>query len=94
MGKKNGARTIPFGAAHAYMPYTRECLLSPVLKLKQNVENRQSLITSKLLRRKSRFLDIYLDIVFRYKFLDVVNFHAPLRTKRARRKKHPGSIQD
>ena len=28
------------------------------------------------------------------KFLDVVNFHAPLRTKRARRKKHPGSIQD
>ena len=39
---------------------------SLVLTLKQNVENRKSLITSKLLRWKSRFLDIYLNIFFRY----------------------------
>ena len=34
-------------------------------RIEQNVESRQSLITSKLSRRKAWFLNMYLDIVFR-----------------------------
>ena len=47
------------------MAYIRECLPRIILKLKQNVENRQSLITSKLSRWN-------LDLVFRYISLFIV----------------------